>query len=380
MLQLLLWFILSMNVQANINYHIDFDFSPGLKTNILKIQNNYYLINGEEQIQLEYKQDKPLTLVVPIYGSTFILFENNLGKWQRDYKGKIIEHPLRWQLANKTHKYDWKIQEQTKFANKTEKARDRKILVLKKHAHNYSANIQSSSGDYRYLTSVNQSFPLWLYGHDGAFGLTVKITMQNENAEIVIYSYGKESEVLHLKKDELATLANAGSITRIKNNQLNFRLEDLSGKLISLNDTRFKDKPKIVQIFGSWCPNCIDEAQFIANYLKTNPKSFEIITLCFERMDDRAKSIQSIKKVIKRFQFDHTFLLASFNSQTKVPEVLPMLEDFQAFPTSIYLNAKNEILAVHTGFNGPATGELFTNFQKEFAHLVQMITSKSSAR
>jgi hypothetical protein len=57
-----------------------------------------------------------------------------------------------------------------------------------------------------------------------------------------------------------------------------------------------------------------------------------------------------------------------------------MLDDFQAFPTSIYLNAKNEILAVHTGFNGPATGELFTNFQKEFAHLVQMITSKSSAR
>jgi len=58
MLKILLASFFSFSALANIQYEIEFDFTPVLKTMIQKKNNHYYLINGEEQIQLELMQDK----------------------------------------------------------------------------------------------------------------------------------------------------------------------------------------------------------------------------------------------------------------------------------------------------------------------------------
>ena len=51
-----------------------------------------------------------------------------------------------------------------------------------------------------------------------------------------------------------------------------FSFPDLGGRLVSNTDSRFKDKVLIVNITGSWCPNCHDEAPFLAElYRKYGP-------------------------------------------------------------------------------------------------------------
>ena len=39
---------------------------------------------------------------------------------------------------------------------------------------------------------------------------------------------------------------------------------------VSLQDERYKGKVVIVSILGSWCPNCLDEAEFLAPWYKAN--------------------------------------------------------------------------------------------------------------
>jgi len=62
---------------------------------------------------------------------------------------------------------------------------------------------------------------------------------------------------------------------------------------VSLSDPKYKNKAVIVQIMGSWCPNCMDESAYLSKvYKQYNKQGLEIIALAYERTSDaeRAKS------------------------------------------------------------------------------------------
>ena len=47
-----------------------------------------------------------------------------------------------------------------------------------------------------------------------------------------------------------------------------------------------------------------------------------------------------------------------------------MLNHVLSYPTSIFIDKKGKVRKIHTGFNGPATGEKYTEFKKEFESFV----------
>ncbi|MBK8344453.1 MAG: hypothetical protein IPL12_14725 [Bacteroidetes bacterium] len=50
-----------------------------------------------------------------------------------------------------------------------------------------------------------------------------------------------------------------------------------------------------------------------------------------------------------------------------------MLNKVLGFPTTIILNSNHEVVEIYTGFNGPATGDLFLQYQKEFEALLNSL-------
>ena len=74
-------------------------------------------------------------------------------------------------------------------------------------------------------------------------------------------------------EDQDYELADSKTLTKLKDGvqSINFNFKDTTGKLVSLNDAQFKDKVVVVQILGTWCPNCLDETQFFLSYLEENP-------------------------------------------------------------------------------------------------------------
>ena len=53
--------------------------------------------------------------------------------------------------------------------------------------------------------------------------------------------------------------------------KFDFEFNNTIGKPVSLND--FEGKPVIVQILGTWCPNCMDETKFLVAWQKNQPNS-----------------------------------------------------------------------------------------------------------
>ena len=76
-----------------------------------------------------------------------------------------------------------------------------------------------------------------------------------------------------------------------------FKFENQDGIQISNLDSEYENKVKIIQIMGTWCPNCRDESEFLKNYLTEHPnQDLKVIAITFEQTrKKRLKELQIIK-------------------------------------------------------------------------------------
>ncbi len=159
------------------------------------------------------------------------------------------------------------------------------------------------------------------------------------------------------------------SLTFLKagDSKFDFTFPDLTGKQISLSDDKYKNKVVVVTILGSWCPNCMDENAFLSPWYKENKdKGVEIIGLAFERKDDFEFAKEKLNRFIKRYDIDYAILFAGKADKKEASEKLPQLNAVLSFPTTFLIDKQGKVRKIHTGFTGPATGEYYDQFVKEF--------------
>jgi thiol-disulfide isomerase/thioredoxin len=168
-------------------------------------------------------------------------------------------------------------------------------------------------------------------------------------------------------------LRNPDSLTWVKEGiPVAFNFPDLKGERVSLNDAKFKNKIKIIQVMGTWCPNCLDESRFLSEIIEEFPSQIEVVALAFEK----GKDAEKWKERINDFQSEigthanYTYLLAGRASKKEASEALPFLNHVMSFPTMVVLNQNDEVVYVHTGFNGPGTGSVYNEFTKGFRQLI----------
>ncbi|MDX5477643.1 MAG: TlpA family protein disulfide reductase, partial [Cyclobacteriaceae bacterium] len=148
--------------------------------------------------------------------------------------------------------------------------------------------------------------------------------------------------------------------------KLSFSFPDVNGNMISNEDEQFENKVTLVQLFGTWCPNCMDETKFLVEWHKKNrDRGIEIIALAFESKPDFEYASNRVKKTIERMGAEYTFLIAGESNKEKASQSLPALNQVVAFPTLIYMDKKGNVRHIHTGFNGPGTGAYYERWIEE---------------
>ena len=158
--------------------------------------------------------------------------------------------------------------------------------------------------------------------------------------------------------------------------KLAFSFPNPDGQTISLSDEKYKNKVKLVQILGTWCPNCADETQFLVNYFKENPSDdLEIIGLAYEKQRKPGKAAQAVNRMKERFDIPYEILIAGTNNKTEAAETLPMLNAVISYPTLIYIDKNDKVRKIHTGFSGPATST-YPEFVKEFNTFMKELLSE----
>ncbi len=219
------------------------------------------------------------------------------------------------------------------------------------------ASVMTETGDYRFLEGGVSNGLAQISTFDGGFlyYLTFKT---GDTLEGRFYSGRSYSAPFKAYRDSSFSLRNADSLTFLKEGfeSMAFQFPNLEGDTLSLEDARFKGKAVIVQIMGSWCPNCLDESLYLKEqYRKYHGQGLEIVGLTFERARDYSTAVQRAKKMERDLDLPYPILLAGATRKDKAAELLPMLNHVMSYPTSIYLNRKHEVVKIHTGFAGPGT-------------------------
>lgn len=254
------------------------------------------------------------------------------------------------------------------------------VGVFKQNGNDLTGTFLTETGDYRYLEGTIQKNKLFLSVFDGSHAFLFEAKILEDQTMIGSFKSGRHYQATWSgKKDDTATLADPNTLTYLKEgyDQIDFAFPNEEGVVITFGDKRYQNKAKLVQIFGTWCPNCKDETQFLVDYLKKNPsKDLEVIGLAFEQYKDADKSLAAIKRYKQRMNIPYELLLAGGANKQEAAKALPMLNHILAYPTLLFIDKQNKIRKIHTGFSGPATEE-YESFGKEFeATIAELVTSK----
>ena len=237
----------------------------------------------------------------------------------------------------------------------------------------------TETGDYRYLQGTVQKDKLYLSTFDGAHAFLFEAKIQEDQTLIGSFRSGKHYRTIwEANRNPDFELSDPFQLTSLKEgyDQIDFSFEDPDGNLISLRDEKYKDKIKIVQIFGTWCPNSRDESIFLLDYLKRQPEApIEVIALAFEKYRDKEKSLQSIRRFKERFKVPYDVLLAGYHEKEEASRSLPMLNQFISYPTMIFIDKNDQVRKIHTGFYGPATSQ-YEYFVKDFDQIMTTLMAE----
>lgn len=258
------------------------------------------------------------------------------------------------------------------------------IGEFKQEGNHLTGTFLTETGDYRYLEGTVQANKLYLSCFDGTHAYLFEGKINPEDSTMIgsfrsghLYQTSWEA-----KFNPKAKLKDANTLTYLKPgyDRFEFSFENLDGKKVSLQDPQYQGKVKIIQLMGTWCPNCRDETEFLVDYLKQHPdQEVEVIALCFERYKDKEKALGALRKYREFFKMDYELLLAGSNVKAEASQVLPMLNAVVAFPTMIIVDQKDQVQRIHTGFSGPATSE-YKQFKEEFSRFISQLLSNKSVQ
>jgi len=241
-------------------------------------------------------------------------------------------------------------------------------LIVRQSGGEVSAAILRVDGDTGALTGTFANGKFVLSHFSGARPLRLELTPQADGTLAVVQNKDNpltalRSEVARAKG--LPEPSDPSRFTSVKDptEPLRFSFPDLNGKIVSNTDDRFRGKVVIVSISGSWCPNCHDEAPFLAElYRKYRGQGLEIVSLSFEEAA-QLKNPTRLRAFNKRYGIEYTVLLPG--EPKELADKVPQAVNLSSFPTTFLLGRDGRVRGVHAGFPGAASGKFHQQAKDE---------------
>ena len=254
-------------------------------------------------------------------------------------------------------------------------------FIVKQQAGEVAAAILRVDGDTGTMTGFFDGKKFVLSHFSGQRPALLEVT-PNADGTLKVVQNGKEESTAYrvevARAKGLPEPTDPTQHTGVKNasEPFHFRFADLNGKMVADTDPRFTGKVVLINISGSWCPNCHDEAPFLVElYKKFRAQGLEIVTLSFEE-GDQLKNPTRLHSFIARYGIDYTVLLAGDTSEAK--EKLAQTQNWDAWPTTFFVGRDGKVRGAHAGFPSKASGELYTKAKEDFTAQVERLLAESA--
>ncbi len=237
-----------------------------------------------------------------------------------------------------------------------------------------TGTFMTATGDYRFLAGDFDGKNLRLSTFDGAHAFLFTATLAQDNKlSGDFWSRDSWHEKWTAIRNSNASLHDPFTmnhyVTDVKMADMNFR--DLDGEMRNLTEPAFQNKIIILEIFGSWCPNCHDAADFMVELDKRyRDVGLSIIGLAYELTGDFERDARQVKRFKKRHNIDYPMLIAGTSDKKEARKTLPFLDKLISYPTIVILDGDYRIKAVHTGFSGPATGPAYETLKEKIHDII----------
>lgn len=340
--------------------------------------NKMSIVNHTECIQIEdiqYEGDS-IFIDMPIFDSEFVgVVQNNgsfAGLWhnhlKKDYTipftASFLNSELFSELSEtKAMKYD------VTFSPDSESDIYKAIGLFNK-GNNYSyGTFITETGDYRFLEGEINDDKISLSCFDGSHLFFFDADLKGDSMINGRFYSGKhwyEPWIAQLRDD--AELRDPDSLTYLVDgyDTMNFTAQDLNGENVQFDRETYQDKITIIQIYGSWCPNCLDENLFYKElYQQFSSEGLQIIPVAFEPGEEFSEKSRLAGKHFDDLDMPYETYIGGQANKKTTSEKFPMLNKIISYPTSVFLDKSGNVRKIHTGFYGPGTGEYYKQYVME---------------
>jgi thiol-disulfide isomerase/thioredoxin len=253
-------------------------------------------------------------------------------------------------------------------------------LIVRQSGPEVSAAILRVDGDTGTLTGRFRDGKFVLGHFSAARPLRVEIARQPDGTLSVVQN--NEAPIVAVRADQakakgLPQPTDPSRFTSVKDPTEPFRWSapDLNGTIVSNADEKFRGKVVIVDIAGSWCPNCHDETPFLVElYRKYHDRGLEIVALSFEEAA-QLKNPTRLRAFIKHYGVTYTVLVPG--EPKEASDKLPQAVNLNSFPTTFFVGRDGRVRSAHAGFPGKASGSFHEEAKHEMTRTVEQLLAES---
>ena len=254
---------------------------------------------------------------------------------------------------------------------------DPSVGVFEQNADTNAVNgtFLTTTGDYRYLSGGVVNDQLTLSCFDGAHAFLFLAKLTDDGQLVGTFRSGNWYKTTWTAtRDNDAQLPDAFQQTvatdRIALGDLKF--PNVDGEVFALDDPRLQGRCRIIEIFGSWCPNCQDAGEYLTElHERYSDRGLAITGLAFEMTGEFEHDAEQVRTFVERNKTPYPILIAGTSDKAGASETLPIIDRVRSYPTMLFLDASGKIVAIYTGFSGPATGDAHTELRKRFEKIIE---------
>jgi thiol-disulfide isomerase/thioredoxin len=341
--------------------------------------------NASEQIVLKPTKKIGDTLVLPFpnfdselrvvvshkkYANGYWINYNKTGNYRIPFKARLgeiaIEEKASVQLTGRWETYF------SPLTNDQESA----VGIFEQQDNKITGTVLTETGDYRFLEGTVEGSHFYLSAFDGTHAFLLTGSYDGTNMVGTFFSGKHYQTPFTGKLNPTFELRNSDSLTYLKDqhSRISFTLPNIEGTNYTFPNKQTEGKVVIIQIMGTWCPNCMDETKYYKElYEKYHDQGLEIISIGYEAAPTFETQAEKIKRLKERHNLAFTFLVGGKANKSLASEHFKMLNEVISFPTSIYIGRDGLVKRIHTGFNGPGTGQYYIEYVEKTNALIEAL-------
>ncbi len=246
-----------------------------------------------------------------------------------------------------------------------------------------AGTILTETGDYRFLEGRYDDGWLLLSVFDGAHAFLFQARVSGDEAMEGDFwsrdSYHATWTGHRLEKGERDGRQSPWKVVELtgRDRRLDFDFPALDGGRLTSKDRRFDGKVVLVDVFGTWCPNCNDQAPVLARWHRQyRERGLEIVGLAYEMTGEAERDLEFVAKYRDRYGIEFPLLLAGSSDKKAASSTLPDLSEVAAFPTTIFIARDGKVRSIYSGFAGPATGRHHEKMVEDHEQLIEKLLAE----